>query len=50
MEKTHFIYVFGLIIIAIITIIILVVLPHGAPVPELKSTFFLFGLGLNTTI
>ena len=49
-EKPHIIYFIGLIIISIITIIILVVLPRGTPVPELSTTFFLLGLGLNSTL
>ena len=50
MEKTHFIYLAGLIIITIISTYVLIVLPHGAPIIVLESTFFLFGLGLNSTV
>ncbi|MFW9968669.1 MAG: hypothetical protein ACFFDF_00615 [Candidatus Odinarchaeota archaeon] len=50
MEKTHLIYIAGLIIIAIISTYVLIFLPHGAPITVLNSTFYLFGLGLNSTI
>jgi len=50
LEKTHFIYIAGLIIISIISAYVLIILPHGAPVLVLESSFFLFGLGLNSTI
>lgn len=50
MEKTHYLYIIGLIIISIISAYVLIVLPHGATVPVLESSFFLFGLALNSTI
>lgn len=50
LEKTHFIYLAGLITIGLISIYVLVVLPHGEPVPVLEKTFFLFGLALNSII
>jgi len=50
LEKTHLIYITGLIIISIISAYVLIVLPHGAPIVVLESSFFLFGLGLNSTI
>ncbi|MFW9900745.1 MAG: hypothetical protein ACFFDY_05590 [Candidatus Thorarchaeota archaeon] len=50
LEKTHFIYIAGLIIISIISAYVLTVIPHGAPIIVLESSFFLFGLGLNSTI
>lgn len=50
LEKAHLLYISGLIIISIISAYILIVLPHGVSVPELESNFFLFGLGLNSTI
>lgn len=50
MEKTHIIYLIGLIIIGLISAYVLIVLPHGAPVPMLEKTFFLFGLAVNTVI
>jgi len=50
MEKTHFFYIAGLIIISIISTYVLIHLPHGVPVLILESSFFLFGLGFNSTI
>ncbi|MFX1311165.1 MAG: hypothetical protein ACFFHD_00945 [Promethearchaeota archaeon] len=50
MEKTHLLYFAGLIIISIISIYVLIYLPHGFPIFILESSFFLFGLGLNSTI
>jgi hypothetical protein len=50
LEKTHFLYIFGIIIISIISVYTLVHLPHGQPIVVLESSFFLFGLGFNSTI
>jgi len=50
LEKIHSIYIVGIIIITIISIYILITLPHGRPFPILEKSFFLFGLGLNTSI
>ena len=50
MEKIHIIYIIGLAIIALFSAYVLIVLPHGVPVPALEKTFFLFGLAINTTI
>lgn len=50
MEKTHYLYITGLIIISIISAYVLIVLPHGIAIPVLESTFFLFGLALNSII
>ncbi len=50
LEKAHLFYIAGLVIISIISVYVLTVLPHGAPVSVLESSFFLFGLGLNSTI
>lgn len=50
MEKIHIIYIIGLIVIAIISAFVLTYLPHGAPMISLSTMFFLFGLGLNTTV
>jgi len=50
MEKTHYIFIIGLIIIALISIYVLVLLPHGAPILALEKTFFLFALALNAII
>jgi len=50
MENRNIIYLIGLMLIAVLDIYILIVLPHGRPFPLLQSSFFLFGLGLNSTI
>ena len=50
MEKIHSLYFLGLIIIGIISTYVLIVLPRGIAIPALKTTFFLFGLALNTII
>ncbi|MFX1461993.1 MAG: hypothetical protein ACFFBF_02995 [Promethearchaeota archaeon] len=50
MKKIHLIYIAGLIIISIISTYVLIALPHGAPITMLESSFFLFGLGFNSTI
>lgn len=49
MEKKWIYYIFCLIILGIIDIFVLITLPHGEPFPALEKTFFLFGLGLNST-
>ena len=50
LEKTHFLYIFGILIITFISTYVLFQLPHGQPILVLESSFFLFGLGLNSTI
>ena len=50
MEKIHSLYFLGLIIIGIISTYILIILPRGISIPALETTFFLFGLALNTII
>lgn len=50
MEKSHFLYIAGLIILSIISAYVLIFLPHGEAIPILESSFFLFGLALNSTI
>ena len=50
MEKIHSLYFLGLIIIGSISTYVLIILPRGISIPALQTTFFLFGLALNTTI
>ncbi|MGQ4874653.1 MAG: hypothetical protein ACP6IY_11345 [Promethearchaeia archaeon] len=50
MFKNNILYFIGLLILGIVSAYIIIVQPHGAPFPLLQNTFFLFGLGLNTTI
>ncbi len=50
LEKSHLLYIAGLIILSIISVYVLIVLPHGVPVPQLQEHFYLLGLGLNSTI
>ncbi len=49
-DKIHFLYIGGLAVISLISIYVLAVIPHGAPVPQLQSSFFLFGLAMNTCV
>jgi len=49
-EKTHYLYFIGIIIIALISTYVLIFLPHGIPFPPLENSFYLFGLALDTTI
>lgn len=48
--KKHFIYVIGLILIGLVCAYVLVTVPHGETFPLLEKSFYLFGLGLNTTV
>jgi hypothetical protein len=50
MEKIHSLYFLGLIIIGIISTYVLIILPRGISFPALETTFFLFGLALDTII
>jgi hypothetical protein len=50
MEKVHTLYFIGLIIIGIISTYVLIILPRGISIPALQTTFFLFGLALNTIV
>ncbi len=49
-EKIHFLYIGGLAVISVICIYVLIVIPHGVPIPQLQGTFFLFGLAMNTCV
>lgn len=46
----HYLYIIGLIIVGIFSTYVLIFLPHGLPVPVLQTTFYLFGLALNTLV
>jgi hypothetical protein len=48
--KKHFIYFIGIILLFIFAIWIVMETPQGEPIPILEDSFFLFGLGMNTTI
>ncbi|TFF90603.1 MAG: hypothetical protein EU548_02180 [Promethearchaeota archaeon] len=48
--KNNILYILGMVILAIFSAFILINFPKGAPFEPLEDTFYLFGLGLNSTI
>ncbi len=48
--KKHILYFIGLVIIGVLCVYVLIVIPHGEPFLLIEKSFFLLGLGLNTTI
>lgn len=50
LEKSHYAYIIGMVIIGIFSSYVLIFRPHGLPVPALESSFYLFGLAMNTLI
>ncbi len=48
--KKNIVYTIGITLLIILSIFVLITLPHGTEFPELKDDFFLLGLGLNSSI